>query len=167
MKRRRESCLVEWRIPIYPCGHTVKGVLPGNSQRREPVFPVHLVETPSSGHDVAPFFTGGIMDPADYRSTLSQLHTSQVGRHVAARPHNPVLLAQPPGISKSISRLPRQTQRVLSQLRSGFSTKLASYRHRVGQAASPLCPDCLLVDQTSRHLFECSASPTSLSAIDF
>ena len=46
---------------------------------------------------------------------------------------------QPPTISPSVNRLSRQTQRVLSQLRSGHSSKLASYRARIGQSPSPLC----------------------------
>ena len=46
-------------------------------------------------------------------------------------------------ISTFITRLPRQTQRILSQLRSGYSTKLATYYFRIGQETSDLCPNCM------------------------
>ena len=89
-----------------------------------------------------------------------------VSRAVSSRAVNPVIGQQPPPISASNSRLPRQTQRILSQLRSGYSNKLASYRHRVGQAASDLCPDCLQAPQDTAHLFACSANPTALRPLD-
>ena len=79
--------------------------------------------------DVRPYMYAGAvsLSNSQYNSIPQQIHTSAVGCHIANRPINPVINAQPPKISPSIQRLPRQTQRILSQLRSGHCSKLAAY----------------------------------------
>ena len=118
--------------------------------------------------EVRPLMDAGAvsLSNSEYGTIRKQLHTSAVSRHVARRPINPVINAQPPKISPSILRLPRQTQRVLSQLRSGHCSKLAAYRERVGMAASAICPDCQGAPQTPAHLFECPSFPTTLTPLD-
>ena len=140
--------------------------------------PSHVTVLSSPGHrkmkptlhqrfigDVRPFMDAGAanLSNSQYNSIRQQIHTSAVARHIANRPANPVINAQPPKISPSIQRLPRQTQRILSQLRSGHCSKLAAYRERVGMAASATCPDCQGAPQTPTHLFECPSFLTSLS----
>ena len=118
------------------------------------------------GADVRPHLVDGAMPEDSYAAVRNNIHTSYVSRAIASRVVNPVINCQPPTVANSISRLPRQTQRILSQLRSGFSNKLASYRARVGQAMSDLCPDCLVATQDTRHLFDCAANPTRLEPLD-
>ena len=118
------------------------------------------------GDEVRPHLVDGCIPEAEYPAVRNGIHTSHVSSFVNNRATNPIINQQPPPVSHSISRLPRQTQRVLSQLRSGYSNKLATYRHRVGQAASDLCPDCLEVPQDTSHLFSCRVHPTPLTPLD-
>ena len=39
-----------------------------------------------------------------------------------------------------------------SRLRTGHSTLLACYRHRIGQQNDPTCPECKEEDETLGHL---------------
>ena len=59
--------------------------------------------------------------------------------------------------------LPRPYRSTLSQLRSGYCSRLQSYLHRVGRAPSPACPDCGSAPHTTEHLFSCPESPTDLA----
>ena len=113
-----------------------------------------------------PFLIDNVMPNDDYVRAKNSIHTSAVNSAIERRAVSPVLGIKPPDVSRSVSRLPRQTQRILSQLRSGFSTTLASYRHKLNSAISDLCPDCTSSPQTTRHLFECPANPTTLSVED-
>jgi ribonuclease HI len=45
----------------------------------------------------------------------------------------------------------RQDQTLLAQLRSGHSTALQAYRHRIGIAESPMCPQCQQEPQDLEH----------------
>ena len=62
--------------------------------------------------------------------------------------------------------LPRPYRSTLSQLRSGYCSKLQSYLHRVGRAPTPACPDCGSAPHTTEHLFSCPESPTDLAPAD-
>ena len=73
---------------------------------------------------------------------------------------------QPPKISPSISFLLRQTQRVLSQLCSGFSSELASYKAMVGMSTPSICPDCSGAEQATALLFTYPSHPAQLTFID-
>ena len=48
----------------------------------------------------------------------------------------------------------RRDQTLLAQLRSGHSTALQAYRHRIGIADSPLCPRCQQEPQDLEHWFQ-------------
>ena len=115
---------------------------------------------------VRPHLVHGNMPAALYNLSRKRLHANAARRAHRRRKVNRVLNHVPPPIHRSISTLPRQTQRIFSQLRSGHSSSLKSYQHRVGRAASPSCPDCLTAPQTSIHLFECPSAPTALVPID-
>ena len=59
--------------------------------------------------------------------------------------------------------LPRTTRSTLSQLRSGYSISLNSYKARLDPEVSDLCPDCNTDPHTADHLFNCTAKPTDLT----
>ena len=142
----------------HPSHHVVTSS-PGPRKMKRTLYQSNIDE-------VRPFLVDNKIPASEYKSVCKRLHTSMVESFVNDRPINPVLNTQPPPVAPSISRLPRQTQRVLAQLRSGFSSKLASYQARIGISASSTCPDCGVSPQTSAHLFECSAHPTQLGVID-
>ena len=81
-------------------------------------------------------------------------------------PPNKVLLGPPLEVDPSERLLPRPYRSTLSQLRSGYCSRLQSYLHRVGRAPSPACPDCGDVPHTTEHLFSCPVSPTDLAPAD-
>ena len=107
-----------------------------------------------------------IIDPDSYRSTLSAVHTSAVERAITRLGRNALLDTTPPAIDPSETSLGRAHRTALSQLRSGYCARLNSYRHRIGLADSPLCPDCSTEDHTVGHLFQCPSHPTSLELRD-
>ena len=88
---------------------------------------------------------------------MREIHSEEVSAYLNSRPPNRVLDIPPPDISPEEQSLPRPFRTTLSQLRSGFSSKLQSYRHRIGQSDSPLCPE---------RNFACPAAPTPITPSD-
>ena len=80
--------------------------------------------------------------------------------------YNRVLGRHPPPIDKSEIGLPRLTRVVLSQLRSGFCSRLRSYQKFIGKSQDDLCLSCSLDAQTVAHIFDCPARPTNLAVED-
>ena len=78
---------------------------------------------------------------------------------------NQVLMALPP-IDPAKQLLPRSFCSALYQLRSCHCSRLQSYRHSVGRADDPTCPDCRSTDHTVAHLFRCPTHPTDLAYVD-
>ena len=66
-----------------------------------------------------------------------------------------------------VSRLPRADAVTVTQLRTGHSILLGSYRHRIGVAPSPTCQDCCTDDlDTAEHfLLDCPAHHQIRSAL--
>ena len=148
------SCL----RPTHPSFHTV--TLPPGTRSMKPTLLGRF------SNILSPYLVDNKMPCDAYNLAKNSIHTSAVQSAIDGRAISQVLGVKPPNVSHSISRLPRQTQRSLSQLRSGHSTSLASYRHKLNNDVSNLCPDCLTTPQTTRHLFECTSNPTSLSVED-
>ena len=117
---------------------------------------------PSIGHLVQ----DGSIPHADYPAALRDLHTRAVADSVSSMGPNRVLGVRPPLVDPSELELGRAQRTSLAQLRSGHSSRLNSFLHRVGRAPSPECPDCHLEDHTVHHIFECTAAPTLLTPID-
>ena len=115
---------------------------------------------------IAPFLEGGIMPERSYKSSIDQIHTGAVRRVIAELDPNPVLEAEPPKIDKSEVDLPRAQRTALAQLRSGDSSHLEEYRHRIGLAPNAICPECRLHRHSVRHLFRCPVHPTPLLPVD-
>ena len=94
---------------------------------------------------------------------LKKIHTDSVAATIAAQEDNPVLNAPAPAIDKSEKNLPRKARTSLSQLRSGYSSRLNSYLSRIRDDVEDICPDCNQQSHTTNHLFKCSAKPTNLT----
>ena len=69
-------------------------------------------------------------------------------------------------IHDSEKNLPRATRATLSQLRSGYSNYLNSYKARINPAIQDLCPLCNAHSHTTRHIFECPANRTNMTTRD-
>ena len=95
----------------------------------------------------------GITQPDSYRESLRQVHSDAVAATIAALSPNRLLL-------------PRAHRTTLSQLRSGFSSAMRDYRHRIGSEPTPECPECVDPCHSVPHLFSCPARPTDLSVGD-
>ena len=115
---------------------------------------------------IAHLLTDGRTDPATYRASLSDLHTSAVQAAISQLAPNPVLQSPPPPVEREERSLPRAYRTALSQLRSGHCRFLNSYRARIGVADDPSCPSCGAGDHTTSHLFACPSHPTTLGVWD-
>ena len=104
------------------------------------------------------------------RAMNTALHFDTVASMLANRGSNRVLGEQPPIVNfrqlERQARLPRRTRVQLSQLRSGFSSLLHSYRARISPGTPDVCPDCQSTPHDTSHLFNCPAHPTDLRPID-
>ena len=157
------------------CKQFAVGALRPNHPSREiicnPTGPRNIVPTlrgatfPHIQHLLQP---NGLADPSVHRQSLSAIHTEEVAayRNSSSRSANRVLGVLPPDISPDEQSLPRPIRTTLSQLRSGFSSKLQSYRHRIGLSDSSLCPECNSQEHTTEHVFACPAAPTPLTPLN-
>ena len=101
-----------------------------------------------------------------YKSKLKQIHTKSVKEALNAMEPNKVLMSTPPQIHASEKRLPRATRATLSQLRSGYSNFLNSYKARINPNIQDVCPNCNANSHTTRHLFNCPNNGTNLTPRD-
>ena len=116
--------------------------------------------------DVEPFLQNGVVRPERVKEVLNNLHMKVVSDTVDNLAPNRVLRARPPLIHPSETTLARESRAVLSQLRSGFCSRLNEFKHRIGASDTDFCPDCRGSTHSSNHLFECNAEPTDLSTSD-
>ena len=134
-------------------------------------LPSFLLELcPSPDYLFIPSFLPALTLPAHFRcclgqsSQLRQVHRdARWGQH--NQNHNKVLQEPAPAVNSNEKSLPRRTRTILAQLRSGYSTHLESYLHRINRTGHPsdICPQCGQEPQTTAHLFNCSANPTTLT----
>ena len=124
-----------------------------------------MKQTLQSAHrdSVADFLTNGALPPEAYNSVKEIIHASFVEESLQVQDDNPLLQRRPYPVHPSESRLPRSYRSTLSQLRSGHCNLLNDYKFRIGASPSPTCPRCGAADDTVSHLFECTASPTTLT----
>ena len=92
------------------------------------------------GAVVHPFLKDGIIPAADVKQTSDRIHTNALFKSIDNLGVNPVLSVRPPPIDRSARSLPRRQRCVLAQLRSGYSSHLRSYSHRIGSSADAICP---------------------------
>ena len=69
-------------------------------------------------------------------------------------------------MSASEISLPRHFRTTLSQLRSGYYSRLWTYKQAIGASDSDLCPECGSEPHTTAHIFRCPAAPTALAVED-
>jgi len=104
------------------------------------------------------------------KSNCSIIHSSIVQNYLSNRKPNPIINQVPPPVSKSELSLPRNTTRLLCQLRSGQSKFLFSYLNREfpNDYPSALCPACKLQEHNVSHLVNCPIvpNPLNLSPLD-
>ena len=117
---------------------------------------------------VEPYLTNGIMDPNRYKATIKDIHTKSVAASIAKQKllPNVVLEAVPPDVSSSEKSLPRIQRTTLAQLRTNYCKRLNDYKHLLGHSDTAVCPECLFRRHTSRHIFNCDATPTNLGVMD-
>ena len=102
---------------------------------------------------VQPYLEDGVTPEDSYRQSLADIHRRAVADAIASYDPNRVLDQPPPPVSAEEKSLPRHTRTTLAQLRTGFSSALEEYLHRIGRAPSKLCPECGAADHTVPHLF--------------
>ena len=113
-----------------------------------------------------PFLSNGVLDPADYRNSLTSPHTYAVAYTISELGANPILGTAPPEIAASETTLSRRQRCTLSQLRSGQCHLLNDYLVLTGRSDSAVCHECLIRRHTVPHLFVCDAVPTNLTILD-
>ena len=153
--------------PCHP-NHGVVRSLPTRRTRNQPTADFTPKNTLYSlfRDKIQPFLVNDIIPELNYKTVIKTLHTESVRVSLAAMRPNVLLGTRPPEISDAEKELPRAARTTLSQLRSSYSIKLNSYRFSIGLSQDMLCPDCLINDHTSTHLFNCPAFPTNLSVAD-
>lgn len=108
----------------------------------------------------------GQVDPDSYRPIIASIHTDIVRDSIVRLGSSKTLGRPPPMIDPSELLLPRIYRSTLSQLRSGYCSRLKSYQYRIGGADSPDCPECGSHPHTSELLFNCPSFPTDLDLSD-
>ena len=105
----------------------------------------------------------GKVDAGDFPRVKQAIHTDIVAQAIDKLGSSRVLNRRPPPVDKSEASLPRLVRATLSQLRSGFCSKLKSFKHFIDRAQDDVCPDCGNQPHTTSHLFDCHAHPTRLT----
>ena len=107
-----------------------------------------------------------VINKKDLKTKIKNIHTSEVSNTIHNYPHNKILNAVPPKISKEENSLTRNSRSLLSQLRSGYSRILNSYKHRIDPTTDDNCTRCNGSPHDSKHLFNCPDDPTDLLIAD-
>ena len=101
------------------------------------------------------------------KATLQAIHTDAVNKAVKDQKKNIVLDDLPHPINDSEKDLTRKERATLAQLRSGYFKLLGSYKSRIKKDASLNgCADCGKTPHDVKHIFACSAHPTTLIPLD-
>ena len=108
----------------------------------------------------------GVLPEGAYPETLKSIHTAYVQASITNIGNHPLLNEPAPPVDKSEASLPRVTRSTLSQLRSGCSISLESYKMKINLAQSSACPECGADDHSTPHLFNCPSFPTQLQIRD-
>ncbi len=118
------------------------------------------------GHEISQISHPDMSD-SEYKAGLKLIHTSDVQRTLNTSANNKVINVRPPGINDTEKSLPRSTRSTLSQLRSGYSNYLYSYKARCDKTGTiqdkyPYCDS----SHTTQHVFNCPNNPTDLTVQD-
>ena len=102
----------------------------------------------------------------NYKTTIKQIHTEEVGKVISSYKPNRVLKAPPPEVNPEESDLNRKTRTRLARLRSGFCQSLNQYMSRIDTNIQNICPLCNSSPHDTEHLFSCSKKTTDLTVMD-
>jgi len=94
-----------------------------------------------------------------HKQCLRSIHTSFVEDTLSLLPPNRLTNTPPPLISSQELTLPRRSRTLLSQLRSGFCSKLNNYKNIINPHVPNSCPSCNQSPHDVNHLFNCPANP--------
>ena len=146
--------------------HPSHRLVTDNTNRRPRHTPIRYTLQSKFLPSIQYVLADGLDSIENYKEAISTLHTDCVRSTLESFPDNPVLQSPAPDVHPDEEELPRAYRTSLSQLRSGYSRLLNSYRHRIGIADSPLCPSCGLEDHSTSHIFACTEHPTELTVRD-
>ena len=146
--------LLSCQLPGHPGNRVINTPAPNRPKRK----PTNLKYREEIQH-LPP-----ITDKASLKSNNKRIHTETVQKVIANYPDNKVLNTRPPEVNdKEEISLPRTSRCLLSQLRSGYSRMLNSYKSRIDQTIIDQCPDCGQSPHNTNHLFSCASNPTNLT----
>jgi hypothetical protein len=109
-----------------------------------------------------------VLDKPSLKQSIKRVHTETVQSTISQYENNKVLNNIPPEISSEEENLSRKERCLLSQLRSGYSSLLYSYKHRIDNTDTiqDMCPKCGASPHDTPHLFNCRLNPTNLTPIN-
>ena len=93
-------------------------------------------------HRPPPLLFGGVLEEGAYPLARRLLRGRMIEEIVRSRAPNKVLMANPLPSNPAEQMLLWSYRSALSQVRCGNCSRLQSYRHSVGCADDPTCPDC-------------------------
>jgi hypothetical protein len=99
-------------------------------------------------------------------TNINDIHTQCVKEYTQKSNPNKIIDCHPPDINDEEKLLPRETRSVLAQLRSGYSSFLHEYKHRINKEIPNKCPNCRGTPHNTKHLFNCKKFPTTLTVKD-
>ena len=108
-----------------------------------------------------------VPDKTALKQGIKRVHTQTVQSTLNQYENNKVLNGTPPDISSEEEKLTRKERCLLSQLRSGYSSLLFSYKSRIDTTGTieDKCPKCGSSPHDTPHLFNCKQNPTDLTPI--
>ena len=93
-----------------------------------------------------------IPQPANIAQYKKHIHTYFTRQVLTNLPHNKILDTPPPDISSTETQLSRSERVHLTRLRCGHHPALNTYKHRLHNAHTDLCPFCQASPHTVMHL---------------
>ena len=92
--------------------------------------------------------------PTNTTQYKKHIHTHLTRQALNNLPNNKILDTPPPNISSTETQLSRSERVHLSRLRCGHHPNLNSYKHRINNTLTDLCPLCQVNPHTITHLIE-------------
>lgn len=90
--------------------------------------------------------------PANISHYKKHIHTQLTRQALNNQPHNKILNTPPPDISSTETQLSRSERVHLTRLRCGHHQSLYTYKHRIDNTHTDLCPLCQVSPHTVTHL---------------
>ena len=110
--------------------------------------------------NIPPVIFGGVLEEGTYPLARRFLR-GQMIREIVWESSGP---AVPQPVVPAKQLVPQSYRCALSELRSGYCSRLMSYSHSIRWADNPTCPYCHATHYTVTHFFSYPANPTDLAA---